>query len=257
MTAFGDTIAALHAPFEPWEIAHAPGKGRRESRYVEAAALADRLDAVVGPENWQVKYRQVDRGVECEVSIYFEDCGWISKSNVGGFPGMTNKVKDDNGELVEEDDDENDVKAGYTDSFKRTCAFGWGLGRDYYRKTQRPAHVAAPAHANAPAHAHVPANGEGTRDRDKWGSGQQRSAAPERGGRRDDADGEAPRSGAALFRWAKQQEERGAGGLVKYLDQWAKLQGFARIWKEWDADQVRQGFEEAGRKLQTVGDSGP
>jgi hypothetical protein len=62
--------------------------------------------------------------------------------------------------------------------------------------------------------------------------------------------GSPPRSGKALFAWTKEQEQRHAVGLLKYLNGWAKLQEFPSRMVDWDADQVSLAYAEACRKLQ-------
>jgi hypothetical protein len=67
-----------------------------------------------------------------------------------------------------------------------------------------------------------------------------------------------PTSGKGLFRWAKRIEEDHHVGMVKYLNEWAKLQGEgAKAWPfkmvEWNAGQVEQGVREALRKLASQG----
>jgi hypothetical protein len=64
--------------------------------------------------------------------------------------------------------------------------------------------------------------------------------------------GNVPKSGRALFAWAKEQEQRCAVGLLKYLNSWAKLQDFPHRMVDWSAEQVSAGYAEACRKLQSV-----
>jgi hypothetical protein len=60
--------------------------------YVQARAIMNRLDDIVGPQNWQVKYEHNDRGVMCSLSV---KCGdeWITKcdgsdySDIEAFKG--------------------------------------------------------------------------------------------------------------------------------------------------------------------------
>lgn len=41
-------------------------------------------------------------------------------------------------------------------------------------------------------------------------------------------------------------------GLLKYLNQWAKLQEFPGRMIDWDAEQVSLAYHEATRKLQAI-----
>jgi hypothetical protein len=60
----------------------------------------------------------------------------------------------------------------------------------------------------------------------------------------------APRTGRALFAWAKEQDQRYEAGLIKYLNGWGKLQEFPPRMVDWDAEQVARGYAEACYKLQ-------
>ena len=61
-----------------------------------------------------------------------------------------------------------------------------------------------------------------------------------------------PTSGAAFFRWLNGQQEGYDIDLVKYMNQWAKLNDMPYSMKSWNADQVRLGVAEAKRKLSTL-----
>lgn len=61
-----------------------------------------------------------------------------------------------------------------------------------------------------------------------------------------------PRNGKALYAWTLEQKQRHEVDLLKYLNSWAKLQGYPFRMTEWDAEQVALGYEEATRKLQTL-----
>ena len=90
--------------------------------YVTNRAIQDRLDEVVGPENWYNDYRpwhgngKKDAQI-CGISIYFEDKGFITK-----WDGA-------------EDSDIEPIKGGLSDSMKRS-AVQWGIGRVLYKMTK-------------------------------------------------------------------------------------------------------------------------
>jgi hypothetical protein len=77
--------------------------------YIDARNVMDRLDAVIGPENWQCRY---PREGECEIGISFGS-EWIWKANGAG-------PTDFEGE-----------KGQYSDAFKRAAVL-WGIGRYLY-----------------------------------------------------------------------------------------------------------------------------
>ena len=90
--------------------------------YVTNRAIQDRLDEVVGPENWYNDYKpwhgngKKDAQI-CGISIYFEGKGFITK-----WDGA-------------EDTDIEPVKGGLSDSMKR-AAVQWGVGRVLYKMTK-------------------------------------------------------------------------------------------------------------------------
>ena len=74
----------------------------------------DRLDEVVGPENWKDEYAPgPDGGVICGLSLRIED-EWITK-----WDGAENT-------------DFEAIKGGLSDAFKR-AGYKWGIGRYLYR----------------------------------------------------------------------------------------------------------------------------
>ena len=88
--------------------------------YVTNRAIQDRLDEVVGPENWRNEYKPWHRGDKkeaqlCGISIYLEERKeWLTK-----WDGA-------------EDTDIEPVKGGLSDSMKR-AAVQFGIGRVLYK----------------------------------------------------------------------------------------------------------------------------
>jgi hypothetical protein len=114
----------LRAEFDPRDVQWKPsvlskdGTQAMALAYVEARVVQDRLDSVVGMENWRDSYRV--RGehaggdgakvyVECTLSLRLGD-EWIAKRDVGAG---------------------DDLKAAYSDAFKR-AGVQWGVGRYLY-----------------------------------------------------------------------------------------------------------------------------
>jgi len=82
--------------------------------YVDARQVQDKLDDVVGAENWQTKYEAIDGQLFCHLGIYNEDTHeWVWKSDTG-TESMAEKEK---GQV--------------SDAFKR-AAVQWGIGRFLY-----------------------------------------------------------------------------------------------------------------------------
>jgi hypothetical protein len=110
-------FAALCAPFSPELVELKPGAISEEKKralalaYVDARHYQARLDAVVGPDGWQVAYRPWgERAVICSLSIL----------------GVT---REDVGEA--EKGDPNQATSAAMQAFKRACA-AFGLGRYLY-----------------------------------------------------------------------------------------------------------------------------
>lgn len=114
-----DLFERLAAPFDPSEIdwrvgstTAAKDKGMALA-YVDARAVMDRLDVVVGPANWQSRYSIISEGkTVCELSIKV-DGEWVTKSDGAG------------------DSDYEAAKGALSDAFKR-AAVRWGIGRYLY-----------------------------------------------------------------------------------------------------------------------------
>jgi hypothetical protein len=224
MTQFPDLFAALAAPFDSQEL-RTRAQGNRQIHYITARTAMNRLDSVVGPENWWDEYTPGENSVLCRLTVRMPDGSTLTKADAGGYAGMPDQGDDD--------------KSGFSDAFKR-AAVKFGVGRYLYRdgvpsfvKEREPAQaqpsVSEPA--SSPAHASEP------------------TAPPTRSS---NGQGSAPRSGRALFAWTKEQEQRHEVGLLKYLNGWAKLQEFPGRMVDWDADQVNQAYSEAIRKLQSI-----
>ena len=103
--------------------------------YVTARTVMNRLDAVLGPENWWDDYTPLQNSVICRLSIRLPDGSVVVKSDAGGYAGMADQGDDD--------------KSGFSDAFKRV-AVKFGVGRYLYRDgvanlTEVPKAIAGPA----------------------------------------------------------------------------------------------------------------
>lgn len=229
MTQFPDLFTALAAPFEDHEVKIRAAQGGRQLHYITARTAMNRLDSVLGPENWWDEYAPLENSVICRLTIRLPDGQVITKSDAGGYAGMADSGDDD--------------KSGFSDSFKRACA-KFGVARYLYRdgvpsfvREREPAMETAAAPATVAAE---PAPAAENR-------------IPERSGNNRGArDNSPPRSGKALFAWTKDQEQRHEVGLLKYLNGWAKLQDFPGRMVDWDGEQVALAYSEACRKLQAI-----
>jgi hypothetical protein len=95
--------------------------------YVDARYVQERLDEVVGPENWQTKFEDSmdGDGIRCSLGILVEGRGWVWKTDVG----VPSNIEP--------------VKGAHSDAFKR-AAVQWGIGRDLYNPTVEEDDPASP-----------------------------------------------------------------------------------------------------------------
>ncbi len=111
-------IEQLAEPFAPEDIEWRVGSTNADKSkgmalpYITARAQMNRLDNILGPENWRDEYVQIPGGFLCGLSIRIDN-DWITKWDGGG------------------DSDIEPIKGGLSDAFKR-AGVKWGLGRYLY-----------------------------------------------------------------------------------------------------------------------------
>ncbi|MBA4187738.1 MAG: hypothetical protein C0467_06935 [Planctomycetaceae bacterium] len=113
---------ALSAPFQPKEVKFKPQMVKNNRAlamgYIDARLIQDRLDDVLGVENWQDKYDFLpDGSVVCRLRLKLGG-RWITKTDVGS--------------PSEQPDSGDRVKAAVSDALKR-AAVKFGIGRYLYR----------------------------------------------------------------------------------------------------------------------------
>ncbi|MBY0227996.1 MAG: hypothetical protein K2W96_01815 [Gemmataceae bacterium] len=119
----GDEVArGLAAPFDPSEVKWKPqtvsGNRALAVAFVDARAIQDRLDDVLGVMGWQDSYECLpDGAVVCRLRVRVGD-EWITKEDVGG--------------QSEQPDEGDRRKAAFSDALKR-AAVKFGVGRYLYR----------------------------------------------------------------------------------------------------------------------------
>lgn len=116
-TSHRNICLALAAEFHPSEI-KVLAKGGKQMPYVTARVVMNRLDEVIGLENWWDEYTASDSSVQCRLTIRLPDGATVTKADAGAYAGMA--------------DDGDDDKSGYSDAFKR-AAVKFGIGRFLYK----------------------------------------------------------------------------------------------------------------------------
>lgn len=117
MTSHAELFTALAAPFESNEIKIRTQTGK-QMHYITARTVMNRLDTVLGPENWWDEYHPNENSVLCRLTVRLPDGQLLTKSDAGGYAGMADSGDDD--------------KSGYSDAFKR-AAVKFGVARYLYR----------------------------------------------------------------------------------------------------------------------------
>jgi|SRR5262245_4906575 len=111
----------LAAPFPVDEVQFKPQvvKGSRALAiaYIDARAVMDRLDAVVGVHNWQDRYLLLpDNAIQCRLRVRIHG-EWVAKADVGS--------------PSDQPDGGDRLKAAFSDALKR-AAVKFGIGRYLY-----------------------------------------------------------------------------------------------------------------------------
>ncbi len=114
--------SALAEPFEPREVKFKPQSVKNNRclamAYIDARLIQDRLDDVLGVENWTDSYTILNDGsVMCRLRLKLGD-RWITKTDVGS--------------PSEQPDGGDRLKAAFSDALKR-AAVKFGIGRYLYR----------------------------------------------------------------------------------------------------------------------------
>ena len=119
MTEKMDMWARLAAPFPPESVSWRVGSVNKTSKrglalaYLDSRDVQDRLDMVCGPENWQCRYPHALAKTVCEIDVWVDGKGWVTKADGAG------------------DSDIEAEKGALSDAFKR-AAVKWGIGRYLY-----------------------------------------------------------------------------------------------------------------------------
>jgi hypothetical protein len=210
-TKHPELFARLAAPFHPTEV-KTRSQGGRQFHYITARTAMNRLDSVLGPENWTDEFKPLEHGVACKLTITLPDGKTVSKTDAGADATM-------------QDPGDNE-KAAYSDAFKRSCA-KFGVGRYLYGDG-----VPDFADAGEFIKAHPPQQSRPTQSPQR----QQQS--------RNGSNEDAPTDGRGLFKWAKWVEEDRRVPMVKYLDAWGKSVGLPWKMAEWTKEDVAQGYSQ-------------
>jgi hypothetical protein len=282
MTKYPEIWNALAADFPKDLVRERKVGGGGHARFITARSAMNRLDDVLGFENWEDAYERDPNGsdnIVCKLSIRLPDGQVVTKSDAGA-PGNTG-------------DDGDDDKGAFSDAFKRACV-KFGIGRFLYGegvyiaplpkdsglgtqdsglgtqdsglgtqdsglgtqdsglRTGRPgtqhaceSSVLSPQSFRSPSPTSTPEHIEAVRISREHAERNRRLKTPA-------APGTPPRTGRQLFAWSKGLEDQFGVGMIKYLQTWGERQGFEGRIVNWTEAQVKLAADQGLRKLEGV-----
>jgi hypothetical protein len=246
-TRYPEIFTALTEEFGPREV-RTRMLGNRQLSYVTARTVMNRLDSVIGPENWWDEYTPLQNGILCKLTVRLPDGEEICKSDAGGHAGMS--------------DEGDDEKSGFSDAFKR-AAVKFGIGRHLYGEgTPRFNAASAPltlavsvsrpnGHGNGNGNAKAKSSTVNGSSRAARG----RSSKPERAKVSEQATAtepvksaalafdEGPRTSKEFYEYVKSLDPDGSNGTRDFLVKWGREQGYPSLVKEWTDTQAQAGYE--------------
>ncbi len=212
---YTEIFTALSMPFDATEVKQRSAPGGRMLDYITARTVANRLDSVLGPENWWDSYIPGERSVLCKLSIELPNGKVVTKEDAGGFAGMADAGDDD--------------MSGYSTALKRAAA-KFGVGRYLYKDSQpqgggyQQAAQPAPQRQNSPQ------------------PQRQASGQPSSGGGN---YGKLPVTGRQFYPWAKGLEEQHGVSILAVVKKWGESHDSNWPFKstDWNDDQTASATE--------------
>lgn len=245
--------AALAAFFEPdevkWKAQAVKNNRALACAYIDARLVEERLDEVVGCENWSDAYDVLSDGsVTCRLAVRFGG-EWVTKTDVGS--------------PSEQPDGGDRMKAAFSDALKR-AAVKFGIGRYLYRlpsvwveydpaRKQLAERPQLPAWACPRGRQQQPPAQQQARPQGQQPQGQpapQQQAAQQQPKADKPAAGAMPATGAEFRQRINAYDPRLAaelgtarGALIAYVFRRGKEAGFPAEIAQWNADQIKAGVE--------------
>ncbi len=247
-TKYPELFAALTREFNSRQIKTRTvrdGQKQREISYITARSIMNRLDAVLGPENWTNSYSPATSGVLCTLTITLPDGEKVSKSDVGPHG-----------------DDRNGDKSAFSGAFKRAAVM-FGIGRHLYgegmhryvdeQSTKQPAPPTATTkpspNKTAPADF---TDGKLPPGSSQWGAGSNgtaRKAEPQNGTATAMLELDEPRNAAELIRFVRSIDPTRTTGPYLHLKQWGHSVGHPADVRAWTDEQAIRGYIEVRNYL--------
>jgi hypothetical protein len=218
MTQFRDIFAALAEPFRAPELKSKPGKGGGTFFYITSRTAMNRLDDVLGPENWWDGYEVGRKSVVCVLTIRLPDGSLLTKRDAGGSAGLS--------------DEGDDEKSAYSDAFKR-AAVKFGVARHIYRDGVADLQSSSPSPASSSL---------------SVGSDPPPVVLP-----RPLVVVSQPSSGKALLSWAQATSNNLGIDVMQLIREWGESRGLALKIQVWDIGDVTDCLAAMAKELDRRG----
>jgi Rad52/22 family double-strand break repair protein len=256
-TRYPEIWNALADEFDPANVRERKGDkgGTYSFRYITARTAMNRLDEVLGFENWEDSYEPAPGGGEniyCKITVTLPDGRKITKGDIG-TPSKSG-------------DEGTDEKGAGSVAFKR-AAVKFGIGRYLYNDGVYRVKIEGQIASEAPAPAPAPVVTRGeTSPEPAPAPRPRRTPAPTSATRA--SQGRAPydsqtqpaaakMTGREFFRQLKEHEAEAGPGIVQAITTWGKAQQYPGRIVDWKPDQVECGLAEAVRLTDSVPEPAP
>jgi hypothetical protein len=199
-------------------------KGGKSFEYVTASTVQNRLDCVLGPENWwnTVEWAPTGKSLLYSLTIRLPDGSTITKVDAGAPANMPDEGDDD--------------KSAVSDGLKRVGAM-FGIGRSF-RGCGQVLFGPEPT-------------GDAFEDQGEHSPPSQAVASQTNG--QSTAEPPEPRNGVELLSWLKRQEESTGVKLLTPIIKWAESQRWPAHFGDWNPDKVALTYRKAKAKLKKEG----
>jgi hypothetical protein len=128
-------LAMLTRPLDPWQVyeqhVQDPVRGPFHMHYTSSHDVRNRLDEVLGPQNWRAHYQSDPQGVRCILQIRANLL--LSSISVMNCPGADEGWLEKTGTIAYNSKNPYMTESTDKEAFKH-AALEWGIGRELYRK---------------------------------------------------------------------------------------------------------------------------
>jgi hypothetical protein len=235
MTVYPEIFAALAAPFDSKEV-KLLSKGGKTFSYITARTVINRLNQVLGPENWEDNYHEQSKGTLCTLTVKLPAVSSLPngqilhKHGAGGPAGMK--------------DPGDDFVSAHSDALKH-AAVKYGVGLYLYEEG-----VVDYTAENGPRIDLESVVSRITPPAPKPATEAPRGLPGSSSGGYDNF--RKPTFGKAMFPWVKNLEEYYQVELLKQINGWTRELGAGWKMADWTEDQVSQVADKVIEFLKTL-----